>query len=178
MIVIHATTFATMRRFLSRRSDGSGCRSARQSAYSVIIGASLEGNSKTSGSLAAVSLTSRSLAIIGELAAGQRAPADYDPSFYLSVTNLAKNRSAQKPILLETDIAKNDGAARVVVRTAMLRQFESRIESNLRISSTICDYAWLRQTERSTRSVQDQLSAFRQKDFLRRTNIFRCALRK
>ena len=70
MIAIHATAFAAMRQFLSRRSVRSGCcRSKRRSAYSLIIGAFLEDNSKADGSLAAVPSTSRSLAIIGELAA-------------------------------------------------------------------------------------------------------------
>jgi hypothetical protein len=156
MIAIHATTFATMRRFLSRRSDGSGRRSARQSAYSVIIGASLEDDSKTSGSLAAVSSTSRSFIRRTRGASTSFAPADYDPSFYFSVNNLAQNRSCSKSILPKTKAQQL-----LIVSTAMLRLFESKIESNLRISSTNCDYAWLRQTKRSTRSRQDQLSTFR-----------------
>jgi hypothetical protein len=66
----------------------------------------------------------------------------------------------------------------LVVTSLMLRLFDLKIESNFRIKFHECDYAWLRQTERSTKSEQDQLSASRQKDFMRRTNIFRCALRK
>jgi hypothetical protein len=163
MIAIHATTFATMRRFLSRRSDGSGCRSARQSAYSVIIGASLEDNSKTSGSLAAVSSTSRSLTVIRRTRGAS--------------TSLLRQTTIRHFIFQSTILLKSMAQQLLIVSTAMLRLFESKIESNLRISSTICDYAWLRQTERSTRSRQDQLSAFRQKDFPRRTNIFRRALR-
>jgi hypothetical protein len=71
MIKIHAMAFATRMWFLSRRPDVSCCGSKRQSARSAIIGASLENDSKTSGSLATVCSTLRSLAVIGELAARQ-----------------------------------------------------------------------------------------------------------
>jgi len=83
MITTHAMAFATMTRFRSRRPDGSCCCSKRPSACSAIIGASLEDDSKTSGSLATVSSTLRSLAIIGELALRQwlLAPVDYESSF-------------------------------------------------------------------------------------------------
>jgi hypothetical protein len=43
----------------------------------------------------------------------------------------------------------------LIVISPMLPLFDPKIESNLRTKFHECDYAWLRQTERSTRSEQD-----------------------
>jgi hypothetical protein len=65
------------------------------------------------------------------------------------------------------DLAQNLGATGINCNAAMLRLFDSKIESHFRISSMTRDYAWLRQTGRSTASEQHRLSVFRQKDFPR-----------
>jgi hypothetical protein len=48
-----------------------------------------------------------------------------------------------------------------IVIGLMLRLFGSKIESNLRVGSTICDYAWLHRVTRSAFSEQGGLSAYR-----------------
>src|SRR3979411_2127985 len=59
-----------------------------------------------------------------------------------------------------------------IVITSMLRLFALKIECNFGIGSTICVYAWLPPTQRSTRTEQVELSVYRQTDFPRCTKIF------